>query len=420
MNYLNIPKRIFLSTLLLLSTATIATAQNVYIPDANFKAALLANTAINKNGDDEIQVSEAQYYSGLIDVSDKNISSLVGIEAFTGISNLNCRNNQLTSLDASKNIFVENLDCSGNQLTSLILSNSTALKSLSCFNNQLTNLDVSKNTGLFNLGCSNNLLKSLDVSKNTTLGYLTCSDNLLTSLKMNNNNTALLVLNCDNNQLTSLDASGNKAMTSLNCINNQLITLDVSENIALTSIVCTNNQLTSLTMSKNTALTTLTCLNNQLASLDLSSCVNLQTLNSLNNQLVNVNIKNGHNTLLTNINFFNNPDLSCIQVDDVAYMDEKFPLYSIHYKTSSCDGNVSIKSSFRAEFKIYPTPATTQLTIDTDETILSKAIMGLDGMVIQEENNNLNTLDISHIPTGFYLIRLKTQQGVYKQKFVKE
>jgi hypothetical protein len=33
---------------------------NVYIPDANFKATLVANSSINTNGDDEIQISEAK------------------------------------------------------------------------------------------------------------------------------------------------------------------------------------------------------------------------------------------------------------------------------------------------------------------------------------------------------------------------
>jgi hypothetical protein len=44
-------------------------AQIVHIPDANFKAALVGNGEINTNGDDEIQVSEAEAYSGSLDVS---------------------------------------------------------------------------------------------------------------------------------------------------------------------------------------------------------------------------------------------------------------------------------------------------------------------------------------------------------------
>ena len=37
----------------------IGLGQNVNIPDANFKAYLVANSLINTNGDTEVQISEA-------------------------------------------------------------------------------------------------------------------------------------------------------------------------------------------------------------------------------------------------------------------------------------------------------------------------------------------------------------------------
>ena len=44
--------------LILLYLPIILFGQNVNIPDANFKAYLVGNSAINTNGDTEIQVSE--------------------------------------------------------------------------------------------------------------------------------------------------------------------------------------------------------------------------------------------------------------------------------------------------------------------------------------------------------------------------
>jgi hypothetical protein len=72
-----------------------ALAQVVNIPDANFKAALLSNRSINTNGDNEIQVDEAQNYYGNINVSGKNIADLTGVEAFRYTSAVDCSNNQL-------------------------------------------------------------------------------------------------------------------------------------------------------------------------------------------------------------------------------------------------------------------------------------------------------------------------------------
>ena len=70
-----------------------ANAQNVNIPDANFKAALVNNSSINTNMDTEIQISEASAFNGTIDCSYMNISNLTGIEAFVSLTNLLCYTN---------------------------------------------------------------------------------------------------------------------------------------------------------------------------------------------------------------------------------------------------------------------------------------------------------------------------------------
>ena len=79
--------------LLLLALPMIGFGQNVNIPDANFKAALVGNIAINTNGDNEIQVSEASVFNGTINVYNLNIFSLSGIEAFVSLTVLFCQNN---------------------------------------------------------------------------------------------------------------------------------------------------------------------------------------------------------------------------------------------------------------------------------------------------------------------------------------
>ena len=156
----------------------------------------------------------------------ESIRSLQGIEYFTALTTLWCSNNQLTSLDVSKN---------------------TALTTLSCNNNQLTSLDVSKNTALTDLNCYYNQLTSLDVSGCTALTDLECFENQLTSLDVSGC-TALTDLDCCSNQLTSLDVSGCTALARLDCYFNQLTSLDVSSNTALELIRCYSNQLKGIAM----------------------------------------------------------------------------------------------------------------------------------------------------------------------------
>lgn len=139
-------------------------AQNVSIPDANFKKYLISNEDINTNGDSEIQVSEANSFKGDIDCEGLNISDLTGIEAFTSLTELYCSENNLTSIDLSKNLSLEALGCYENKLTRLDLSVNKALTDLDCSANNLSQLDLSKNISLSSLECYKNNLVSLNVA----------------------------------------------------------------------------------------------------------------------------------------------------------------------------------------------------------------------------------------------------------------
>lgn len=134
-----------------------------------------------------------------IDVHAKSIDSLKGIELFLNLETLYCYNNNLTSLDVSKNEKLADLWCSQNNLTSLDVSKNPELKELWCSDNNLTSLDVSKNIALQKLACSGNQLTSLDVSKNTNLTSLNCNQNRLTSLDVSQ--TAVTTLKASDNQI---------------------------------------------------------------------------------------------------------------------------------------------------------------------------------------------------------------------------
>ena len=216
-----------------------------YFPDAKFRQYIADN--FDKDGDGVLSAEEITAVTE-IDVHNKGISDLTGIEYF---ENLEC------------------LDCSLNKLTTLDLNNNTALIELNCYYNQLTSLDVSSNTALIVLYCELNQLTSLDVSSNTALLYLSCHSNQLTSLDISSN-TALIDLECGENRLTSLDVSNNTALTKLGCSDNQLTSLDVSNNTALIVLYCELNKLTSLDLSNNTTLTSLSCSDNKLTSLDVT------------------------------------------------------------------------------------------------------------------------------------------------------
>ncbi|MCP4443333.1 MAG: T9SS type A sorting domain-containing protein [Aureispira sp.] len=377
------PRFNLLVVLFFLWTNSNLEAQIVTIPDANFKVALVTDTAINTNGDTEIQVSEAIAYNGAIQLSYMGISDLTGIEAFTALTQLYCHYNQLTSLDVSANTALTHLYCEHNQLTSLNVSSNTALTRLDCYSNQLSSLNTTSNTILTHLYCNSNQLTSLDISTNTVLTNLECSSNQLTSLNVSNN-IALTHFHCHSNQLTSLNVSNNTALIVLSCISNQLTNLDFSTNTALTYLFCYSNQLTSL------------------------------------------NVKNG-----TNINFAafdakSNPNLTCIQVDDAAYSTTNWPNKdaTATYSTT-CLTNVESVANPSIELTAYPNPTQGAFAIQLDKPYseLAVKVYNTTGEEVFAQNYTAVQyleLDLGEAAAGMYMVKVQTAEGDAVLKILKD
>ena len=206
-------------------------------PDENFRKWVWSQSY----GSDGVLTDEEIASVKNINVAEKEIQSLKGIEFFTEITRLSCPSNQLTALDLSKNI---------------------KLKTVYCVDNQLTSLDLTSNTELIELDCLENQLQTLNVS-----------------------NLHLSRLNCENNQLTELNVTGCASLSNLNCSFNQLTSIDVSTCAGLRSLACVQNLLTTLDVTNNSRLQSLECAANKLTRLDLSGCTELELLSCCNNQI---------------------------------------------------------------------------------------------------------------------------------------
>lgn len=237
--------------LLSLTVSYYSMAQNVNIPDAAFKATLVGNSAINTNGDSEIQVSEATAFSGSFNAVGLGIADLTGIEAFVNLAAFSASNNMITSVDLSQN---------------------TSLVEVRLVNNQLTSIDVSQLTDLIFLQLSNNPITSIDISNNPDL------ENLL----------------LNNGQLTTIDATSNLALRQLGITDNQLTSINVTGLTMLTEVLVARNQITSIDLSTNTQL-------------------NFVRVDA--NSLTNFNMANGNNANITTFFADLNPNLSCINID---------------------------------------------------------------------------------------------------------
>ena len=353
---------------------TVVNGLQSYVPDDNFETYLENNGMGNGvYNDDSVYTANINTVITL-DISNQNITDLIGIEDFANLIYLMCNGNQLTSLDVSNNIALATLNCKDNQLTSLDISQNTDLTKLICGSfysssgNQLTSLDVSQNIALTQLQVDNNQLTNLNVSSNTSLTILTCSQNQFTSLDVSNN-TFLTELNCHQNQLTSLDVSNNTSLTWLMFSYNSLTSIDVSNNTALNYLGFSHNQLNNIDINTNIALTNLSCNHNQLSSLDVSHNILLEILHCGNNllteidlsnqnlleelgcrsnhQLTELNVKNGNNVNFEHFEVSDNINLYCINVDDSTWATVNWSnnIDPHHYFSTNCSGTTAIEEN---------------------------------------------------------------------------
>lgn len=386
-------------------------AQIVNIPDANFKAYLVSNPAINTNGDNEIQVSEASAFTGEINVSNKGISLLWGIEYFTEITGLNCSLNSIQQLDLSNNKKLITLNCSGitldqygnneypnGQIETLNLTQNTNLKTLICSGNRLTNLDISKNIKLEYLDCSYNrsynynngyeeiYIRNLDISKNTNLRYL----------------------DVHNNQISTLDLSKNIELEFLNCNYNKLSNLNLSYNYKLKNLQCENyywidgaSLISSLNLTNNINLETLNCSGNNLTTLNIAQNSNLKYLDCSNNKLVNINIF--YNTKLLHLDCGSNEisSLNLIYSPQLEYVNCSYNKLTsinlsqnINLKHFGCHGNQLSQLDVTANTKLEGLYCTNNNLTELD--VSKNILLKLDGLYCY--GNKLTKLDVSHNP----------------------
>ena len=401
-------------------------------PDENFRTFLKEQPY----GEDDILTDEEINSITTINVRNKNIKSLEGIEFFTALDSFVCNFNQLTSLDVSRCTALTSLDCRHNQLTSLDLSKNTALKSLGCNYNKLANLDVSKNTALTKLHCCSNQLTNLDMSNNTALTSFDCRGNLLTSLDVSNNmvlkelwcngnqltsldvskNTALTEFECTDNQLTSLDVTKNAKLIHLQCYKNQLQSLDVSRCSVLASLNCNDNQLTSLDVSGCTVLTSLSCNNNLLTSLDMSGCTVLTSLHCNDNQLISLDVSK--NTALTSLYCYEN-QIKGIKMDTLVStlpIQNQAQLYIIN-PSSAQEGNIctkdQVKIARKRGWRVYKSTGGYYEGSESEEHIIIKineenfpdenfrAFLkeqwyGQDSILTEKTINSITTINVRH------------------------
>ncbi len=448
-----------------LITVSVVFAQTTQIPDSIFEQALI-DANIDSNGHNgNINNSDAAPVT-ILELDTLGISDLTGIEAFVNLEWLLASGNNLMSVDLSVNDKLENIDLSfnqlggidlsqnellthinlegnaiatidvthldslddldigGNLLTSLDVTSNSALTSLEIWNifshtnkNQISSIDLSKNPLLFRFLAIDNQLDSLDVSQNSKLFTLNCSDNNIAQLDVSNN-VRLFTLSCDNNQLTQLDVA-HLDLGGLSCSGNQINFLDLAASSDLVLLNCSHNQIDSIILPPTPYILDLYVHDNNLTSLDVSHLGIIEELICQNNQLHRLNIRNGTNTFIRGFNALNNPQLSCITVDDVSFANVTFAnaVDSGVIFSEDC-GLVGIDDLEAAKaISIFPNPATDFISSLIQSPIKEILIFNVLGKMVQRES--AFPISLGFLEPGVYFIHVISKDEDYVGKFIK-
>jgi len=444
-------KQLLSAVIITLFTCSVS-AQNVNIPDVNFKTYLLGNASINTVADGDISVAEAANFDGVILCAGLGIADLTGIEAFTGTIRLDCSGNLLTTLDLSANTGLWNhLYVNGNQLTSIILPTSSSITQFTCSNNQLTSLDLSTTPGITTMWAMNNSLSSIDFS----------------------NSAAMEGMNIDAHQMSTLDLSVLPNLTWLSTSSSSLTSLDISSCTVLNNLYCDySDSLTELNMANGnnmnfppnwfsaTECPNLTCVtvdNVSFANAVWAGAVDAGVTFSLNctssttlATSLTIQGQGGINTITTQGGTLQivptvlpasaagqtiywgiavGASLATVSPSGLLTANDNGDV-TVGALTS--DGSnlsattvitisnqvVGLTTLLDAQMTVSPNPAISHLLITTQEPIESVTIFNLLGNLVQQEQTP--AFSIEGLATGVYLINVTTSNGFSQTRFVKE
>ncbi|MEW4925487.1 T9SS type A sorting domain-containing protein [Algibacter sp. 2305UL17-15] len=307
---------------------------------------------------------------------------------------------------------VTTLDISSMNISDLTgIEDFTALVSFTSIQNPLTNVDFSNNLDLEIISIINNPISSIDVSQNTNLTELTVSTQTFLILDSIDVSTLvnLTLLELGANNLSSIDVSNNTLLTYLNVGNNPISNLDISNNLVLESIGIYSTSIADLNLSNHPNIQSVLCYNGLLETLNLQNGNNFSR-NPSSNQV------------LTTLDVTNNPNLLCIQVDNVAsaesnpnWQKDTMAVYSV-----DCAVTLSINSNdVSSSIIIYPNPVKDNLTIEYFDTIKKIEIYNIIGKKIKSIEQPNNSISMNEIKSGIYFFKIGTNSGIATKKVIK-
>lgn len=156
---------------------------------------------------------------------------------------------------------------------------------------------------------------------------------------------------------------------------------------------------------------------NSISDIDLSDLPNLSSiiLEGLNG-VQNLNIQNGSYASNAFSLFYTYVQYAC--VDSISNEYNLVSQHLVNGGSINTNCSLGVTDGELIEIKIYPNPSTDKIIINRE--IKSMALYNLNGQVIKEWSLPTNEIDISDLPQGIYILKIKNDNFILTQKIIKK
>lgn len=221
------------------------------------------------------------------------------------------------------------------------------------------------------------------------------------------------------------DLTGLESFVSLdllNCSGNPITEIDLTPFSNLYEFACQGTPITSLDVSSNPSLRHLYLSNGQITQLDLSANI-IYELYGGNGVFETIDLRNGYNTSVWDVYLTNNPNLTCVFVDDAEYSEENWTNIDSHTHfvetQGECDSISVLEFEHDMDIILYPNPAIDHINIQLPDNEVPQYIHIIN-LLGEEVTKIMNSkrVEVSDLNSGMYIFQIKSKKRYIEKKFV--
>ena len=404
-----------------LSVPNINTLQSIKITNTqdsfayNQEIDLIAN---NCTALQEIILDGDNYDSHSVYLKAINVNGCSALKKIKGLNatNINFSTAGLTNLEELDCAYYNRYLYTGHQdgfiywgnVTAVNLSGLPKLKTFKAFNQKFSTINLLAAPALEYVDITNTTdnMSSLNVSNHTNL------KTLLADLKYGNSSDFAF-------NLVDFNASNCTALVDLNIRYHHLKNINLQNCNKLTEFshgsYFDGFNLETVNLKQCSALKNVGFSHTKLTTLELSDSPNLLTVSLDQNSLLkNIDIKNSANEELL---IYDLETTAKICADDfqVSSLQTQYP----NAMVSTCDAVLGTNDAQANNIQVYPIPAKDFVEIKTTQKIEKIEIFDMQGKILLQQNTNIGKINISKLPIGTYILKIKSDGKETIKKIIK-